>query len=291
MRKCEKCGREIEDWGICPCSQQQEFYYSQNNEFSSVNQNMNQAPEPFVIDNFDTKKPKSKNLVPILGLLVIAIVAVICYQFVKDDSYKEPIDNLCLLVNTKEDNPKILFSKIMPGFVGDALVGTLDTFNTNGDILTTINAASDSMNELYDEFQAECGSDFLVTYKVKWKSKMSQTELDKCKAGMDLFYTATIEPAASVFKEYDSATIATYMGGSTQKIEELKNIYAEVEEEYRNLEITEGYTLTVEFKFKGSQGVAKSKSEFNVIKVNGKWTFDYFTAGNGNSLSIHDLIE
>ena len=290
MRKCEKCGREIEDWGICPCSQQNEFYYSQN-EFSTVNNNLNQAPEPFVIDSFETKKPKSRNLFPILGFLVIAVVAFVCYQFFKDDSYKEPIDNLCLLVNTKEDNAKVLFSKIMPGFVGDIMLGTLDTFNTNSEIVTLMNSASDSMNDLYDDFQSKCGNDFTVTYKVKWKKKMSQTELNECKVGMDAFYESSFKPAADVFKAYDSSTIATYLGSSPQKIEELRKVYAKAEEEYKNLEITEGYSLTVEFKFKGSGGVAKSKSDFNVIKVNDEWTFDYFSSGNGNSLAINKFIE
>ncbi|MBQ4521808.1 MAG: hypothetical protein IJA10_02515 [Lachnospiraceae bacterium] len=290
MRKCEKCGREIEDWGICPCSQQQEFYYSQN-EFSSVNHNMNQAPEPFVIDTFETKKPKSRNLLPILGLVVIAVVALVCYQFFKDDSYKEPIDNLCLIFNTKEDDAKVFFSKMVPGYIGDIMVGTIDTFSTNGEILNTINEASDSMNQAYGDIQAECGTDFIVTYKVKWKQKMSQTELDQCKQGINAFYISTVAPAVDVFKTYDSSTIATYLGGSVQQIEELKNIYSKAEQEHQNLEITEGYSLTVEFKFKGSQGVEKAKTKFNVIKVNDKWMFDFFSSGNGNMFSVNNLIE
>ena len=132
---------------------------------------------------------------------------------------------------------------------------------------------------------------FVVTYKVKSKQKMSQSELDQCKAGMNAFYTANIEPAANAFKTTDTSIIAMYLGAYPQKIEELKGIYAKAEEEHKNLEITEGYSLTIEFKFKGSSGTAKSKSKINVIKMNGKWTFDYFTSGNGNAFAFDGLIE
>lgn len=290
MRKCEKCGREIEEWSICPCSQQNEFYYSQN-EFSSAQPDMNLEPEAFVIDSFNAPKSKNKSLFPILGVLLIAIVGFICFRFLEDDSYKEPLDNLCLIFNTKEDDPKMFFDKLVPGYIGDVIIGIIDTFSTNGDILSTMDEATNSFADIYQQIESDCGNDFTVTYKVKSKHKMSKTDLEQCKAGMNRFYTASIQPSADVFREYDANTLATYMGGSPQQIEKLISIYDKAEESHNNLEISEGYSLTVEFKFKGSKGVSKSKSNLNVIKVNGEWTFDYFSTGNGNSISIDSIIE
>ena len=295
MRKCERCGKEIEEWGICSCSGQQEFYYSGNqnpvNEFIGGVQRTEQDTQPFVIDNFSTKNQNNKKVFPILLLLIVGVVGFIAYQFIKDDSYKEPLNQYCAIVSTKDDNLKRLYESILPEYIVDVMNGTIDTFGTNGEILSTLNQASATMNLLYYRLEAMCGSDYTVSCKVKWKKKMSQSELDECKSGINTYYTSTIKPMTDLLNTTNSAELVTYLGGTTQQVDRLRNICNEAAKAHQNIEVSEGYVLTVEFTFKGSKGKEKTKSKINVIKVNGKWTFDFFSPGDGNILSVDNLID
>lgn len=289
MRICEKCGREIEDWGICPCSQQNEFYYSQN-EFSGGNQNINPAPEPFVIDNFSTSKPKSKNMFPAVFLIFLAIAAFICYQIFRDDGYKKPIERYCYILETREDDAKTLFTQLYQKEISDVMVGTMDAFSTNAQMLQSINSSMDSLKLTYAGLVVECGSDYEVSYRIKKKEKMSQSDLDNYLSGMNQFYQLVIDPTAKILKSTDQSTLSLSLGLPADKIGTLQKIYQDAENDFNNLEVEKGYTITVELKIKGSNSSKKGNLVVNVVKVNGEWTFDFFS-GNNNAFNISDVLE
>lgn len=275
---CPNCGTELPDdsvfCGTCGERVDEEGGVQQPSG-DGIQQVFTSSQEPV---------PEKKKNVKLIGGIAAGAVAliVIITVLVKvfgGGSYTKPMDQVCKLVNSRDTKIEKYVSAVSPKFM-------INAYNNGVSLMKEVEGFDEAMDEAkevlsdgFDEIKDMYGKDFKVKYEVLDKDKMSKSDLKKVKSSYkDLrSYLELVQEDGRFYSdiedELDSATLKKFNKLVDQLSDDLKDI-----------EVTEGYTLEVNFSIEGKDDDDDQDLTFNVIKVNGKWCID-LTSGDFNIMS------
>lgn len=228
--------------------------------------------------------PEKKKNVKLIGGLAAGAVAliVIITVLVKvfgGGSYTKPMDQVCKLVNSRDTKIEKYVSAVSPKFMVNAYDNGVSLMKEVDGFDEVMDEAKEELSDGFDELKDIYGKDFKVKYEVLDKEKMSKSDLKKVKSsykGLRSYLEMVQEDGrfySDIEDELDSATL--------KKFNKLVN---QLSDDLKDIEVTEGYTLEVNFSIEGKDDDDDQDLTFNVIKVNGKWCVD-LTSGDFNIMS------
>lgn len=225
----------------------------------------------------DGGKPEKKKTGLIIGMAAAAAVIVILILLVSSllgGSYKTPLDKAVSLVNKKETNLDAYASAILPKFAKKAYqngMGILAEYDEFEDMLDMV---KDSFEYIFDEAEYEVGSNWKYSYKITSKERMDEEELKYVKKNYKDLRDDLKDMDSYIDKDgYYYDDLKDEIGADNMK--KLQKLVQDLETDLRKIKITDGYYLEGELTLKGSDDKEVTDFNIRVIKINGKWTFDF----------------
>ena len=275
------------------------FGQGNNNNFGPGNMDQ-QQPQPGMNPLFsappaeEPKKNKKTGLFMIIGgvaaCLVIALVVVLV--LVLGGGYKQPVNKLVSLVNSKSMDVNAYMACVAPSFVPETYKEAL-TLIKGGDAKSELDdAIKDAFDDAFDSLEDEFGKDWKVSVEWKKNKKLSDKDIEdlqgnydsltKMLSKADLDDEDTWEDIADMLDdEYDSEL------NTAKAVKAAENLLKKME----NFKITEGYEVKVKVTISGKKNSESETMEANVVKANGKWFIDPLSFSEGGvSLSNYTYL-
>ena len=260
--------------------------------------NMGQQPQPGMNPLFSAppvEEPKKKSpfpfiLIGVAACFVIVIAVVLC--LVLGGGYKQPVNKLVSLVNSKSTDVNAYHTCISPSFVPETYKEALGLIK-GGDAKKELDdTIKEAFEEAYDGIEDEFGKNWKVSVEWKKNKKISDKDIKKLQDNYDSLIK-TLEKADlddedtwedisdMLDDEYDSEL-------NTAKAAKMgENLLKKLDK----FEITEGYEVKVKVTIKGKDDDDSTTMEANIVKANGKWFIDPLSFSEGGiSLSNYTYL-
>lgn len=282
MAFCENCGRPLADGEVCNCTQ--------NPDGGNVNQAVN-VEQP--VQN-NGKKGK-KGLVIAVLVLIVAVAAGIAAFLHISNGYKKPIDGIVSAVNKRTSDIDSLAAAVLPDFAASSYKKAVKIMKSSDDFSESYDEAEQAIKDVYDEFDSTYDNGWKVKFDYADKEKMEAEQLESAASSYSKLYTSYFESTCeeiSGYDKYDYEDLADSLGVSTSKAKDLCKIAVNLMNEFKDVNVTAGYTLTgrIVVSDNSSDTLWKSdKMTVKVIKFNGKWMIDYLSLMDDQDVSLWDI--
>lgn len=253
---CPNCGSEVEDGskfcGVCG---------------TSMTEDQGAAPE----SGGNSQEKKKKTIKIALGAaaaaVIVGLLLVVFGSGALGGGYKQPLNKIVKLVNTRNSKIEKYLDAALPKFVGKAYIDLIDIASDIDDIDDEIEEMEESFSELFDDLEDQYGKNAKVSFKVEDKKEVKQKDLRKIEDFLE-----NVEELLDQVSDKDSyiyEEITAEMDSKTEK--KFKQLITGLKKDLKDIKITKGYELELTVSVKGSEDEDEDDLTLCVIKVNGKW--------------------
>ena len=217
-------------------------------------------------------------------LLVLAIVVPVVVAGVTN-TYKTPLNLAMDFVNTKEHkDPVKSMLKLLNGFSEDGFSEMFAALKKSDYFEDLAEYMQDSLESLIEGFEDEYGENYKVAYKIEDKEKLEKADLRELKKAIKEAATYLKNNALDEAEDYDSEDwedMADTLGVSKADAKKIVKALERIYQEWKDVEVTDGYELTVTLIANGSDLDEPEEEEqiIKVYKVNGRWIAWDFVQG------------
>ncbi len=277
MAFCENCGRQLAEGEVCNCTQ--------NQTGSEPNQTQNVEPSK-------SKRKVKIGLVIAVMVLVVAVVGGMAAFIHISNGYKKPVNNIINVVNKKTSSIDSLAASALPDFVFSSYKKTIKIMKTSEDFVEKYDEAQLSISDMYSQLDESYENGWKLKFDCTDKERLDEPQLEGIATLYSGLYTNYFESICDDIKgydKYDYEDLADSMGITTSKAKDLCKVAVNLMNEFKDVKVTDGYTLTGRIVMNDNNGEnlwRSDKMTIKVIKLNGDWTVDYVSLVNDEGVGI-----
>lgn len=251
---------------------------------------MKKEKSVFKHENEKIKKfVQSRRKILIIAAVILAVAIAAVGYCSSNIGYRRPIKKIVHVINSREVELDALAKAVLPGNIRKSCYKTLKIFDENSYLSDSVNSLETELNNKYVKMDNYYGADSRISIKVLKKEKMSKSQLRGAQSSYRGFYENYFEDLVSEMNNSDYERINSYareIDLSEGDVRQIADTINNIADYLKNVNITKGYNLTVEYTVKGSKDVYSAQTNLRVLKMDGEWVLDYSSSGYmGNIIS------
>lgn len=301
MKNCKSCGAELENSAsFCPkCGsivtdepkavevtlEQPVAEASSAAETATYYEEVKPAAEQvsleLPVEDSDSTKKLKKLLFIAAGAIAVVLVIALLYNTFIGNAFKKPIDKYLAAVNKQSTDVQELLGYAFPEMIVNVYENMLDYKKAYDDATgeETYDIYMENMEErlldIYDEIEDDFGKNTKVTYKIIEKEEISKSQIRSYKDTFELIEEMlTDEVVDSAIERIENNLVNNFdlkNKEANDVAEKMEKVYKDLLKDIKDIEVTAGYELTVEYKIEGKDDEDEDEITLIVLKVNGKW--------------------
>lgn len=284
MKSCPKCGVQLPDEAV--------FCNNCGANLAADPQPMPTpqapiTPEPVNNATLESAKEKNKNtkvglIAIIAGAAVFLILLIVFVASLLGGGYKTPIKQLINNMNKHSMDVDSYIECFAPGYVVTAYNDVIAVFNGTDFGDDFADEMNDTFERMYDHLEDEYGDDYRVSFEVKKAEHMDDDDIEDLEEywtdlydsldDMDLTDDDTYEDLQEELEDYYDTDL------TDSDIKKLQKAITSFMKDFKNFHIQDAYEVKIKLSIEGDDGDDSDTITLNVIKVNGNWFIDPFSA-------------
>lgn len=292
MAFCENCGRPLADGEVCNCTQ------AQASEQGTAQTDTAEAEGVFANEPVVKNEPKNKGkkgfAVAVVVLVIIVVGSVAAFLHIAN-GYKRPINDITSAVNKKTTDVDSFVAAVLPDFAASSYKKAVKIMKTSEDFTESYDGIGTALSAYYEQLDESHENGWVVKFDYADKEKLEAEELEIIQNSYEGLYTLYFEALCERIDDYDKydyEDLAASLGITTSKAKDLCKVAVNFMEEFEDVKVTAGYSLTgrIVLTDKGGDTLEKSdKMNVRVVKLNGDWMIDYLSLIDELNYNIWDL--
>lgn len=210
---------------------------------------------------------------PMAARIIAAVILIVllCTGISKfmNSNYTKPLDEIIHLVERQETDFNQYLKAAQPECLSDA-------FKEWDQIMKDVNDYQDwkiynqtiqyELESYLDSLELSCGRGYKISYVIDSNSQMNGAELRAARESLRQlrFELGAIQEGGAEYEEMISVLPAS-------KQKKFDNVTEKLVSDLSELEITDGYNLSIDIKTEGKMGSVRNYGTLSVVNINHKW--------------------
>lgn len=201
----------------------------------------------------------------------VMVVAVFCYAAIQISglNYKKPLDQVVKLVNKQDISVGSYIHAAYPKFVDKAFRDSEKLLKDVDGYINFQDSQRESLISAFVTINDQYGDDAKLSYEIVKRKELSQKELNEIRSRYRDLRTRLEQVQKGGRNYYEIENILT-----SAKLKKYDKMMDELVDNLKEIEVTEGYRLELQVWIKGKENDGGLSSNFNIVKINGKWCID-----------------
>lgn len=222
----------------------------------------------------------SKKKLMAAGLAVVITAGAVAGigAFASTTGYKGVLNDLCGLVNARENSMDGMAETVLPEFAFVEYTNIMGAIGEVGYVESAVEGVEDRLDGLYVQLDDYFGADAKVSYEILEEEEMSKSQMRRAEKYYEDFYENYLINFVDTVNEFDYDRISGIANSYDLETADVRcvidsaNIIADGLE---NAEITKGYNVEIKLTVDGKKDTYSEVFECSMIKLNGDWMIDY----------------
>lgn len=233
----------------------------------------------------NTAAPAKKNMLPIIigcaAGAVVVLILVIALVVSLGGAYKKPIKTMVGLMNSRSTD-MMKYYEVMDNPVEYKYLQDYNALLKGSDYDDVLDDASETLEDMYDEFEDDYGKNWKVSYKITKAKKLKKHDLEDYEDSIN--NSAKSEESSLEWYGVDDYEDADYYDDYVEYLEDtfdadlgkngekkLCDICKSHIDGLEKAKVQDGYRVDLKLTIKGKDDDDTDKHTMTVLKVNGKW--------------------
>lgn len=260
---CPNCGNRMEDdakfCSACGAGMAEETMRSVPAHKKAAGRTGVKLP---VIQN----KGKAVRLCAAVLVLVVVIAAAVT---VFGSNYRKPLDDTIKLLNAQEYDVRKYMKAMAPKCVAEGINDMLELLKDVDGYSGQEDAAKESLKSQFFYLARQYGDHLKFSYEILGTRELDQRELNDARISYQ-----NVRDDLREMKAGGSAYYLIDKALSSSKMKKYDRMIEKLDDGLKDIEITKGYDLDIDFTMKGKAAENTYRITVRVVKANGTWSFD-----------------
>lgn len=224
--------------------------------------------------NINKKKLMAAGLAVVITTGAVAGIG----AFASTTGYKGVLNDLCGLVNARENSMDGMAETILPEFAFLEYTNIMGAIGEVGYVENAAEGVEDRLDGLYVQLDDYFGADAKVSYEILEEEEMSKSQMRRAEKYYEDFYENYLMNFVDTVNEFDYDRISGIADSYDLETSDVRCVIDSanvIADGLENAEITKGYNVEIKLTVDGKKDTYSEVFECSMIKLNGDWMIDY----------------